>query len=134
MFRILIVEDDLTTAKLIKKIVARSGFEHIESVSSGEEALEHIMASKKTYHFILSDLNMPKMSGIDFLKKIRNMPSYKDVIFILITAESSVQQVREAINLKVSDYIVKPLNANLIQEKLTFHIQQLHSQKAVVVH
>lgn len=119
--RFLVVDDFSTMRKIVKKVLIESGFSNILEAVDGKNALEVLAASKaksEPVDFIISDWNMPNMLGIELLKACRAMPEYKTIPFILVTAESEQANIIEAIKEGVSEYVIKPFNANTIKAKL----------------
>jgi two-component system chemotaxis response regulator CheY len=84
---------------------------------NGKEALAQLQAQK--IDFILLDWNMPKMSGIDFLKQVRTMDQYKDLPIVMVTSESAKVNVVEAAKNGVTDYILKPIDSEIFREKIS---------------
>ena len=113
---ILIVDDFKTMLKILENFLKQYGFKNIDEATDGTKALEKM--KDKKYDLILSDWNMEPMSGLDLLKAVRANPETKAIPFILITAESKVENIIAAKQAGVSNYIVKPLNANTLKEKL----------------
>lgn len=117
--RILIADDMMTMRKLVKKALTELGFTKITEAENGAKALEKFreaVTAGAPFQLIISDWNMPEMTGIDFLKKVRE--TQKTLPFVLVTAESEKSQVIEALQAKVSGYIVKPFTAQQIGDKL----------------
>jgi two-component system chemotaxis response regulator CheY len=82
----------------------------------GEEALK--LLDEQSIHLILLDWNMPKLSGIDFLKQVRAIDKYKDIPIIMVTSEAAKFNVIEALKNGATDYITKPINLELFKSKL----------------
>ena len=114
--RILIVDDFQTMLKILENFLRQFGFKNIDTATDGQKALEKMKTNK--YNLILSDWNMEPMSGLDLLKAVRADETTKDIPVILITAESKVENIIVAKKAGVNNYIVKPLNANTLKEKL----------------
>lgn len=118
--RILVVDDMLTMRKIIKKSLTELGLTQVTEAENGAVAWEKVQQSAASqFQLIISDWNMPQMTGIEFLKKVREFPHTKDLPFLLLTAESEKSQVVEAIQAKVSGYLVKPFTTPQILEQLT---------------
>ena len=90
--------------------------EYIEA-ADGSEALDILM--RQPINLVLLDWNMPKLSGIDFLKKVRAIDRFKKLPIIMVTSEAARYNVIEALKLGATDYIVKPINGKLFKEKIT---------------
>lgn len=113
---ILLVDDSDTMRKLIRRLLRQLDFEHIVEASDGVDAWE--VLQRNTVDFIVSDWNMPRMTGIDFLRKVRESEKYGHLPFLMVTAEAQKSNVMEAIEARVSNYIVKPFNAYTLQAKI----------------
>ena len=114
--KILIVDDFSTMRKIIRNILVQLGFKNIIEADDGTTALE--VLSKEKVDLIISDWNMPKMSGLDLLKAVRSNETAQDLPFIMVTAEAQKENILEAIKYKVSQYIVKPFTPETLKEKL----------------
>ncbi|HLE11163.1 MAG: histidine kinase [Bdellovibrionales bacterium RIFOXYD12_FULL_39_22] len=119
--RILVVDDMATMRKIIKNMLTQIGFTNIQEADDGSTAwkkMEDAIASGAPYEFIVSDWNMPQLSGLDFLKKIRSVESLKNLPFLMITAEAEQGNVVIAVKAGVSNFIVKPFSAQVLKEKI----------------
>ncbi|WP_027358014.1 chemotaxis response regulator CheY [Desulforegula conservatrix] len=114
--KILCVDDFATMRRILKNILKQLGFNNITEADDGTTALEEL--KKSHYDLIISDWNMPKMTGLELLKTIRSTPEFKDIPFLMVTAEAQKQNVIEAVQAGVSNYVVKPFTAEAIAEKL----------------
>ncbi|MGB9697790.1 MAG: response regulator [Thermodesulfobacteriota bacterium] len=114
--KILVVDDFATMRRIIKNILKDLGYENIFEADSGLSALE--ILKRENINFIISDWNMPQMSGIELLKAVRNSELWKDIPFLMVTAEGQKENVLEAAKNKVSNYIVKPFTAEVLKEKI----------------
>ena len=119
--RFMVVDDMLTMRKIVSQQLKAVGATMITEASDGTvawEALGKAAAANQAIQFIVSDWNMPQMKGIDLLRKCRADEAYKNVAFLLVTAEADVVQVKEAIMAGVDNYVVKPFTPAAFQEKL----------------
>lgn len=114
--KILIVDDFATMRKILKNLLFQMGFKNVIEADDGTTALE--VLAKEKVDLIISDWNMPKMTGIELLKAVRNDENLKSVKFIMVTAESQKENVIEAIKLGVNQYVVKPFTPEVLREKL----------------
>lgn len=114
---ILIVDDYKTMLRIIRNLLKQIGFDNVEEATDGTMALEKL--KERNYGLIISDWNMEPMTGFDLLKNVRADEKYKTIPFILITAESKAENVAAAVKAGVSNYIVKPFNAETLKSKLT---------------
>jgi len=113
---ILIVDDYKTMLRIVRSLLNQIGFNNIDEATDGAMALEKI--KEKKYELVISDWNMEPMTGLELLKNIRANEKTKDVPFIMVTAESKTDNVIEAKEAGVSNYIVKPFNAETLRDKL----------------
>ncbi len=114
--KILIVDDFATMRRILKNILKKIGFTHIIEAEDGNNALK--VLEKEKVDLVISDWNMPKMSGIEFLKAVRSNTAFKDLPFLMVTAEAQKQNIIEAVQAGVSNYVVKPFTEEVITEKL----------------
>ncbi|HPI39803.1 MAG TPA: response regulator [Pseudobdellovibrionaceae bacterium] len=117
-----LVADDMSAIRdLVKGHLKSMGFKRIVEADNGELAykiLEDELKNQSPIEFVISDWNMPKMTGLDFLKKVRASSIYGTLPFILLTSESEREQVTEAVLAGVSQYIVKPFTPKMIEDKI----------------
>ncbi len=119
--KFLVVDDFATMRKIIKKVLSELGYTNVEEADDGAKALPMLQAAATAgnpFQFVISDWNMPQMTGIDLLKNCKSDPKLKDVPFMLVTAESEQKNILEAAKAGVSDYVVKPFNAATLKGKL----------------
>ncbi|HEX7504165.1 MAG TPA: response regulator [Syntrophales bacterium] len=114
--KILIVDDFATMRKVIRNLLKQGGFENIVEAEDGVAALK-VLESQKI-DFIISDWNMPNMSGLELLKAVRGSDDLKDLPFLMVTAEALKDNVVAAVKAGVSNYIVKPFTAEVLNEKI----------------
>ncbi|HNQ92142.1 MAG TPA: response regulator [Alphaproteobacteria bacterium] len=114
---VLIVDDYKTMLRIIGNLLKQLGFNNVDEATDGSMALE--MFKNKTYGLVISDWNMEPMSGLDLLKQVRVLPANANVPFVMVTAESKTENVIAAKQAGVSNYIVKPFNAETLKTKLT---------------
>jgi two-component system chemotaxis response regulator CheY len=113
---ILIVDDYKTMIRIIRNLLRQIGFETVDDASDGEAALAKMRC--RTYGLVISDWNMAPMTGFDLLKTIRADPVLRNTRFIMVTAESKTENVIAAKRAGVDNYIVKPFNAQTLQQKI----------------
>jgi len=114
--RVLVVDDFSTMRKIIKNILRQLGFTNIVEADDGSTAWE--VLNKDNIDFIVSDWNMPTMSGIELLRKVRGSEEYADIPFLMVTAEAQQENIIEAVQAKVSNYIVKPFTPETLGQKI----------------
>ncbi len=120
----LIVDDHKTMLRIIRNLLNQIGITDIDEANDGQEALQKLVANK--YNLILSDWNMMPMTGLEFLQYVRRDTTYahRNVPFIMITAETKLENVMEAKNAGVDNYIVKPFNAETLETKIKAALQK----------
>ena len=114
--KVLVVDDFTTMRRIMKTALKQIGFKTILEADDGTTALRVLKEHK--IDLILSDWNMPKMSGMQLLKEVRKDESLKGIPFVLVTAEAQKDNVMQAIKAGVNNYLVKPFTADGIKEKL----------------
>ncbi len=114
--KVLIVDDFATMRRIVKGVLKQLGFNNIIEAEDGNAALEELR--KEKIGLIVSDWNMPNMSGLDLLKAVRGNEQFKSIPFIMVTAEGQKENVIEAVKSGVSNYIVKPFTPETFNEKL----------------
>ena len=114
--RILVVDDFATMRRIVKNILKQLGFENIVEADDGKAALR--VLESQHIDFIVSDWNMPNMNGLEFLKAVRANEKFKDIPFLMVTAEALKENIVEAVKAGVSNYIVKPFTAETLKGKI----------------
>ena len=118
MKTVLVVDDSRIMRTIVKSYFSdlKIPCHYIEAVD-GSEALEQLQ--KNQVNLIFLDWNMPKISGIDFLKHVRSIDKFKDLPIIMVTSEAAKYNVIEALKQGATDYIIKPINGKLFAEKMS---------------
>ena len=114
--KILIVDDFSTMRRIIKNLLRDLGFNNTTEADDGQTALPVLQTQK--IDFLVTDWNMPGMTGLDLLKAVRADEKLKDLPVLLVTAESKREQIIEAAQAGVNGYIVKPFTAATLKEKI----------------
>ncbi|NPU84703.1 MAG: chemotaxis protein CheY [Syntrophaceae bacterium] len=114
--KLLIVDDFATMRKVIRNILKQLGYENIVEAEDGSIALRVLKSQK--IDLIISDWNMPNMTGLELLKAVRADEELKATPFLMVTAEALQENVVAAVKAGVSNYIVKPFTAEAMNEKL----------------
>lgn len=113
---ILIVDDFESMRRIVKGTLKSIGFSNFIEAEDGVIALKKL--EKQKVDLIVSDWIMPNMNGLDFLKAVRSSDKFKNIPFIMVTAEGQKGNVLEAINAGVNNYIVKPFTPETLNAKL----------------
>lgn len=114
--KILIVDDFSTMRRIVRNILRQLGYNNVVEADDGTTAWE--ILNREKIDFIVSDWNMPKMTGIELLRKVRSSETLADLPFLMVTAEAQQENIIEAVQAKVSNYIVKPFTADTLQQKI----------------
>ncbi|HTM08452.1 MAG TPA: chemotaxis response regulator CheY [Verrucomicrobiae bacterium] len=113
---ILVVDDASTMRRIVRGLLRELSLKNIREAENGTDALEELR--RKKADLVISDWNMPQMTGIELLRAIRSDTSLKDVPVLMVTAEAKKENIVEAVQAGVNNYIVKPFSAETLQEKL----------------
>ena len=115
--QVLIVDDYKTMLRIIRNLLKQLGFNNVDEATDGSMALQKLR--DKDYGMVISDWNMEPMTGLQLLKEVRADNRLKPTPFIMVTAESKIENVAAAKEAGVNNYIVKPFNAETLKQKIT---------------
>ena len=113
---ILIVDDYKTMLRIVRNLLKQVGFDNVDEANDGSEAFSKMQ--EKNYGLVISDWNMEPVTGLQLLKKVRGDANMKDIPFIMLTAETKIDNIIAAKNAGVNNYIVKPFNVLTLRQKL----------------
>jgi len=113
---VLVVDDYNTMIRILRNLLKQLGFQDIDDAADGTAALTKMR--QKKYGLVISDWNMEPMTGYELLKEVRGDPGLNKTPFIMVTAESKTENVIAAKKAGVNNYIVKPFNAQTLQNKI----------------
>lgn len=113
---VLIVDDYKTMLRIIRNLLKQISFNNVEEASDGTEALQKLRMGQ--FGLVISDWNMEPMTGLQLLQEVRADQRLKPTPFIMVTAESKAENIIAAKSAGVSNYIVKPFNAETLQSKI----------------
>lgn len=116
--RVLIVDDSSVMRKIVERSLRSAGFELSEVLEAGNGAEALALAEQGPFNLILSDLNMPAMDGLEFLKNLAAVDSAKGVPVVMITTEGSEARVKEAVSMGAKAYIRKPFTPEHVKERI----------------
>ena len=114
---VLIVDDYKTMLRILRNLLRQLGFANIHEASDGSQALQ-VLRSGTQFGLVISDWNMEPMTGLQLLREVRADAKLKSLPFIMVTAESKSENVIAAKEAGVSNYIVKPFNAETLKSKM----------------
>jgi two-component system chemotaxis response regulator CheY len=127
--RFLVVDDFSTMRRIVRNLLKELGYTNAEEAEDGAVALNRLKTEK--FDFVVSDWNMPNMTGIELLKSIRAEPGLKTLPVLMITAEARKENIIEAAQAGANGYIVKPFTAATLDEKLAKIFKALEAKAAL---
>lgn len=113
---VLIVDDYKTMLRILRNLLRQLGFGNVDEATDGSMALQKLR--QHSFGLVISDWNMEPMTGLQLLREVRADPKLKATPFIMVTAESKSENVIAAKEAGVSNYIVKPFNAETLKAKM----------------
>jgi two-component system, chemotaxis family, chemotaxis protein CheY len=114
--KFLVVDDSLTMRRIVVNALKAIGYESVIEAADGKEAFGKLQAEGAD--FVISDWNMPEMNGLDLVKSIRTSTAYSDTPVLMVTTRGNKDDVIEAMQARVNNYIVKPFTPQALKEKL----------------
>lgn len=126
--KFLVVDDFSTMRRIVRNLLKELGFTNVEEAEDGVIALQKLKATE--FDFVVTDWNMPNMTGIELLRAIRAEASLKTLPVLMITAEAKKENIIEAAQAGASGYIVKPFTAGTLGEKLTKIFEKMNQKAA----
>jgi two-component system chemotaxis response regulator CheY len=114
--KFLVVDDFSTMRRIVRNLLKELGFTNVQEAEDGVEALAKLRSDK--FDFVVSDWNMPNMTGIELLREIRADANLKHLPVLMVTAEAKKENIIEAAKAGASGYVVKPFTAATLDEKL----------------
>jgi len=114
--KILVVDDFSTMRRIVRNLLKELGYTNVDEAEDGIAALQKLKGAN--FQFVVTDWNMPNMTGIELLKAIRADVTLKHLPVLMITAEAKKENIIEAAQSGASGYIVKPFTAGTLEEKL----------------
>jgi two-component system chemotaxis response regulator CheY len=115
--KFLVVDDFSTMRRIIRNLLKELGFNNVDEAEDGVQALNTLRGGN--FQFVISDWNMPNMTGIDLLRSIRADAALKHIPVLMVTAEAKKENIIQAAQAGASGYVVKPFTAATLDEKLT---------------
>jgi len=116
--RFLIVDDSSTMRRIIMNTLTKLGHQDFTEAGNGKEGLDQLNAGTGPIDVIITDWNMPEMSGIDFIRAVRSMPEIKDMPVLMVTTNAAQDDIVEALKAGVNSYVVKPFTPATMKEKI----------------
>jgi len=126
--KFLVVDDFSTMRRIVRNLLKELGFTNVDEAEDGVIALQKLKASE--FDFVVTDWNMPNMTGIELLRAIRADAALKALPVLMITAEAKQENIIEAAQAGASGYIVKPFTAGTLSEKLNKIFEKMNQKAA----
>jgi len=114
--KILIVDDFVTMRSIIKNLLKVAEFHDISEAENGLDALQ--LLQNENFDLVITDWNMPQMSGLELLQNIRANPNWQKLPVLMVTAEAKKEQIVTAMQAGVNGYVVKPFTAEVLRSKI----------------
>lgn len=115
--KFLVVDDSVTMRRIVINSLKNLGYESYIEAADGKEAMAKLQADE-SINFIITDWNMPNMSGLEFTKSVRADGSRGNIPILMVTTRGVKEDIVEALDAKVSNYIVKPFTPQVLKEKI----------------
>lgn len=116
---VLIAEDDSDSAMLLEGIIEDLGIKHIAIAKDGREAVHALKNASPSFDIVLCDWDMPELSGLEVKREVSHLAKLQETHFIMVTAVSASARIKEAIAQGITDYVIKPVDASIIEKKIT---------------
>ncbi len=116
--RVLIAEDNKESAELLVVMLEDMGIKHVDVAKDGRNAFDKIKSAKEPYDIIFCDWDMPELSGIQVHQKAKASNTLRGAHFCMVTGVTEAKKIREAIQQGVNDYVVKPVDGNILEDKI----------------
>jgi len=126
--KFLVVDDFSTMRRIVRGLLKELGFTNVDEAEDGVVALAKLKS--EPFDFVVSDWNMPNMTGIDLLRAIRAEPALAHLPVLMVTAEAKKENIIEAAKSGASGYVVKPFTAATLDEKLNKIFKTMGAKEA----
>jgi two-component system chemotaxis response regulator CheY len=114
--KILVVDDFATMRKIVRNLLRQLNYNNVQEAEDGEVAFKKLQAEK--FDFVITDWNMPNMTGLELLISIRKTPSLAKMPVLMVTAEADKENILAAAKAGVNDYVIKPFTSLTLAEKI----------------
>lgn len=129
VIRALVAEDSEESANLLVELLGDLGIRDVDVARDGMDAFDKIKSAAEPYSLILCDWNMPALSGLEVYRKARASNTLRGAHFMMVTAVTEAARIREAIQLGINDYLVKPLDAETLETKIRAALGELMPER-----
>lgn len=114
--KFLVVDDSMTMRRIVINTLKTIGFDNVVEAGDGKDAMAKLLSEGAD--FLITDWNMPEMSGLDLVKWVRGNTQFTNIPILMVTTRGNKEDVIEAMKLRVNNYIVKPFTAQGLKEKI----------------
>lgn len=114
--KFLIVDDSLTMRRIVVNALKAIGHDSVVEATDGKDAFAKLQTDR--FDFVITDWNMPEMNGLELVKAIRTFPATADVPVLMVTTRGNKEDVIEAMQARVNNYIIKPFTPQALKEKI----------------
>lgn len=115
--KFLVVDDSVTMRRIVSNSLKNLGYNNFVEATDGKDALDKL-AADDDINFVITDWNMPVLSGLELIKSIRSDEKLKDLPVLMVTTRGVKEDIMEALSAKVNNYIVKPFTPQILKEKI----------------
>ena len=114
--KILVVDDSPTMRRILVNTVQKAGYSNIQEAEDGKDALAKLLAGD--FEFLMTDWNMPNMSGLELVTAVREEGKLKDIPILMVTTRNMKEDIVNAIKIGVNGYIIQPFDAKTLNTKI----------------
>ena len=115
--KFLVVDDSVTMRRIVVNSLKNLGYNDYVEAGDGEEAFAKLQEDS-SINFVITDWNMPNMSGLELSKKIRSTPEYENLPIMMVTTRGVKEDIVDALKAKVNNYVVKPFTPQILKQKI----------------
>lgn len=115
--KFLIVDDSVTMRRIVANSLKNLGYTEFVEAADGQQALD-VLAADSSIEFVITDWNMPEVSGLELVKAIRGNSNFASLPILMVTTRGIKEDIIEALNAKVNNYVVKPFTPQILKEKI----------------
>ncbi len=123
--KFMVVDDSPTMRKIVVNALKRLGYSEIVEAEDGKDALAKLHI--ENVDFIITDWNMPNMNGLEFTKTVRASQQFKDIPILMVTTRGMKEDVLDALQARVNNYVVKPFTPQVLKQKIEQILQAVAS-------
>jgi len=115
--KFLVVDDSVTMRRIVLNSLKGLGYSQFLEAGDGKEAID-VLNANDSISFVITDWNMPNVSGLDLVKAIRQHPKYSTIPILMVTTRGVKDDIMEALHAKVNNYVIKPFTPQILKEKI----------------